>query len=262
MQQFNREHVASVRDDKGLCMARRAIAQETHMPIRSKRTMFVATALSVAATATWAMEYGTVVSSTPIVAAVPVPQQECVDQPVAVQQPPTGVGALIGGIAGAALGNSMGSGAGRAAATGIGLIAGSAIGNQVEANGQPPVSSTVRQCHTVNRYENRTIGYDVEYEYQGVRRHTQLAQDPGERIALNVNVAPADAAAPPRSAVPPPPQGAYPPAPPPAVYPMPYGSAPYYPTPYYPAPYYVRPWPVFGVGIGYGWGWGGYGHRH
>jgi uncharacterized protein YcfJ len=231
------------------------------MAIRSKPALFAVTALCAAASGAWATEYGSVLSSTPVVAAVPVPQQECTDQPVAVQPPPTGVGALIGGIAGAAFGNAVGSGAGRAAATGIGLIAGSVIGNQVEVNGQPPVSSTVRQCRTVTRYENRTVGYDVEYEYQGVRRNTRLAQDPGERIALNVSVAPADAALPPRGAVPPPP-AAYPQPPAPAVYPAPYYPAPYYPAPYYRAPVYVNPWPVVGVNLGYGWGWGGYGHRH
>lgn len=226
------------------------------MTIRSKPALFAVTALCAAAGSAWATEYGSVLSSTPVVAAVPVPRQECIDQPVAVQPPPTGVGALIGGITGAAFGNAVGSGAGRAAATGIGLIAGSFIGNQVEVNGQPPVLSTARQCRTVTRYENRTVGYDVVYEYQGMRRQTQLAQDPGDRIALNVSVAPADAAPPPPGAAPPPP-GAYPPPPAPAVYPTPYT-----PVPYYRAPVYVNPWPVVGVGLGYGWGWGGYGHRH
>jgi hypothetical protein len=166
---------------------------------------------------------------------------------------------LIGGIAGAAIGNSVGAGAGRALATGIGLMAGSTIGNQVEANGTPPVESTVRQCRTVTRYENRTIGYDVVYEYQGVRRQTRTATDPGDRIALNVNVAPVDAPSA-QAAYAPPPQASYVPPPvyyapsPPVVY-----AAPYY----YGPRYAVNPWPVvrIGVGLGYGWGWRG-GHHH
>jgi uncharacterized protein YcfJ len=224
--------------------------------------MFVVTTLSIAATAAWGTEYGSVVSSTPIVVAVPVQQQECSDQPVEYRQPSTGAGALIGGIAGAAIGNSLGGGFGRAAATGLGLVAGAAIGNQAEANSRPPVSSLARQCRAVTHYENRTTGYDVVYEYQGVRRRTQLTRDPGDRVALEVNVAPAEAGPLPQPVYAPrapieyqpPPQTYYPPAS--------YG-APYYAAPsayYYPAPYYVNPWPVVSVGIGFGGGWGG--HRH
>jgi uncharacterized protein YcfJ len=218
--------------------------------------LMLAVGLLGAALAASAAEFGTVVSATPISAAVPIPQQECSDQPAVYQRPTTGTGALIGGIAGAALGNSVGAGAGRALATGIGLLAGSAIGNQAEADGTPPVTSSVRQCRTVTRYENRIIGYDVVYDYQGVRRHTQTANDPGDRIALNVNVAPAESAppragyaAPPRSEVPPP---VYFAPEPPVVY-----AAPYY----YGPTYAVNPWPVLSLGLSYGRGWHG-GHRH
>jgi uncharacterized protein YcfJ len=226
------------------------------MSIRPTRLM-LAFGLLGATVAASAAEYGTVISATPVTAAVPIPQQECSDQPVVYQRPTTGAGALIGGIAGAAIGNSVGAGAGRALATGIGLMAGSTIGNQVEANGTPPVESTVRQCRTVTRYENRTIGYDVVYEYQGVRRRTQTATDPGDRIALNVNVAPVDA---------PPAQAAYAPAPQATYVPPPVYYAPQppvvYAAPYYYGPRYaVNPWPVVSIGVGYGWGWRG-GHHH
>jgi hypothetical protein len=101
--------------------------------------------LSVAPTGAWASEYGRVVSATPIAAAVPVPQRECIDRPVVYAQPNSGVGALIGAITGAAIGSNVGGGTGRAAAAAIGLIAGSVIGDRVE--GCPaPAASTVRQC--------------------------------------------------------------------------------------------------------------------
>ena len=226
------------------------------MSIHPTRLM-LAIGLFGATVAASAAEYGTVVSATPITAAVPIPQQECSDQPVVYQRPTSGAGSLIGAIAGAAVGNSVGAGAGRALATGIGLLAGSAIGNQVEANGTPPVESTVRQCRTVTRYENRTIGYDVVYEYQGVRRHTQTASDPGDRIALNINVAPVDSA-PPQAAYPTQPQATY--VPPPVYYaPQPEVV---YAAPYYYGPRYaVNPWPVVSIGLGYGWGWHGGGHH-
>jgi uncharacterized protein YcfJ len=202
-----------------------------------------------------------VVSSTPLVMAVPIPQRQCADEQVMYQQPTTGAGALIGAIAGAAIGNSIGGGAGRAAATGIGLVAGSEIGNRAEANAASPVTSTVQRCRTVTRYENRTVAYDVVYDYQGVRRSVRLGQDPGERIALEVNVAPSGAMAQGRPAAPvyaeAQPEVIYEQAPPQVVY-----STPGY---YYGYPAYVNPWPYVAVGIGLGWqngGRGGYGHGH
>jgi uncharacterized protein YcfJ len=219
------------------------------MKSRFQPALLALPALCLVAGGARATEYGTVVSVTPVVAAVPVAQQQCADQPVYYQQPTTGAGALIGAIAGAAIGNTMGAGAGRAVATGIGFVAGSAIGNQVEAQGRPPVEGSQQRCSTVSRYENRTVGYDVVYDYQGVRRSTRLAQDPGERIALDVQVAPVGAAAP----VAPPPPVAYeqaPPPPPRVVYASPY--------PYYSGPQvYVNPWPVFIFGGSYGGGYGG-----
>ena len=236
------------------------------MNVRFRPALIAAAVCGAASTGAWAAEYGTVISSTPIVAAVPVPQRECVDQPVVYQQPTSGVGALLGAIAGAAIGHNIGGGDGRALATGVGLVAGSAIGDHVEGNSLPPVASTVRQCRTVTRYENRTVGYDVVYDYQGVRHHTRMSQEPGERIALNVAVTPAygDSPAPVYDAAPP---VAYAPsyapvyAPPPAVV---YGP-PVYAAPAYAPRVVVNPWPVvrFGFGGYEGWhGWhGGDDHR-
>jgi len=221
-------------------------------------------ALCAALGSAWATEYGAVVSSTPVLQSVPVPQRVCSDQEVVYQQQPSGAGAVIGAIAGAALGSTVGGGFGKAAATGIGLVAGSAIGNQVEANGLPPTTSTVQHCRTVTRYENRVVGYDVVYDYQGMRRSVRLAQDPGQSVALEVNVAPA-------GAMPPQAMAAAAPPPPPTVI---YEDAPrvvYAPQPrVYAAPVYVNPWPYYppAVYIGGGWGWGrGYyggwgGHHH
>jgi len=211
----------------------------------------------------WATEYGAVVSSTPVMQSVPVPQRVCNDQEVVYQQQPSGAGALFGAIAGAALGNAIGGGGGRVAATGIGLVAGSAIGNQVEANGLPPTTSTVQRCRTVTRYENRLVGYDVVYDYQGVRRSVRMSQDPGQSISLEVNVAPTGAL---------PPQAmAAAAAPPPTVVVEDAPQIVYAPQQrVYAPPVYVNPWPYYppAVYIGGGWGWGrgyygsGWGGRH
>ncbi|MGS0754614.1 glycine zipper 2TM domain-containing protein [Roseateles sp. GG27B] len=138
-----------------------------------------------------ATEYGRVVSSTPVTAQVQVPQQQCSDQQQQVPTRPSGAGAVIGAVIGGVVGHNLGDGFGRAAATGLGVVAGSVIGDRVEAANTPPTDVAVRNCQNWTRLENRLIGYDVVYEYQGRRFATRLAQDPGQSIALNVNVVPA-----------------------------------------------------------------------
>ena len=167
--------------------------------------------LAAAAGGAFATEYGSVVSSTPVTGDVAVPQRQCFDEEQAVAAPRTysssGAGALIGAVVGGVVGNSVGAGVGRAAATGIGAVAGAAIGDRVEANGTPQAAPetaihTVRRCQTVSRHEQRVIGYDVLYDYAGKRYSTRLAQDPGERIPLDVRVTPVGALPPPRATAP------------------------------------------------------------
>jgi uncharacterized protein YcfJ len=201
-----------------------------------------------------AAEYANVISATPVTGSVPVPRQACADGERIVQQQPSGAGALIGAIVGGVVGNQFGHGAGRAAATGLGVVAGSAIGNQAEVNGNPATAVPVRDCRTVTQYENRVVGYDVVYEYNGQRYTTRTAGDPGSRLAIDVRPsgdAPNDQGGPPATyadAAPAYPAAGYATAPP-AYY---YGQAPVY---YGPAPYYYGPT----IGIGF---YGGYGYRH
>ncbi|WP_212745138.1 glycine zipper 2TM domain-containing protein [Hydrogenophaga sp. 2FB] len=139
-------------------------------------------------------EQGRVISSTPIVQQVAVPREVCSDQQVTYEGQKSGAGALMGGIAGGAVGNAIGDGSGRAAATVIGLIGGAMLGNRIEGPGQP-YTETYRQCGTQTYYDNRTVAYDVVYEYAGRQYRTQMAQDPGRYVRLNVS--PADAMPPP-----------------------------------------------------------------
>jgi len=233
-----------------------------------------------------AAQYANVVSATPITNSVAVPRQDCVQSERLVQGQPSGAGALIGAIAGGVIGNQFGHGFGRAAATGVGVVAGSAIGNNVEANATAPQSVPVQRCRTVNAYESRVVGYDVVYEYNGQRYTTQLPNDPGPRLAIDVRPtagAPLDRVGPPVS------HGAVPPATyaqtapsysevPPAYYdaspayydasPGYYAPAPVYYSAPYSAPYYVAP-AAIGLGIGYwvgrtwhaGYRHGWHGHR-
>ena len=152
------------------------------------KTLAFLTIAAVTATGAFAQERGRVLSSTPITQQVAVPQQVCSDQPVAVAPRSTGAGAVVGAIAGGLLGNAIGGGGGRAAATGAGLIGGAMLGNQVESSG-PAQYQNVRQCSTQTFYQNRTVGYNVTYEYNGRSYTTQSATPPGKWIALNVQPA-------------------------------------------------------------------------
>jgi uncharacterized protein YcfJ len=209
-----------------------------------KRFTLIAAALAAsAAGSAMAADYGTVISKTPAYAQVSVPQRQCVEQEQTYRQAPSGVGGLLGALAGGAVGNALGSGGGRAAATGIGVIAGAMIGDRAEANAAPTVTTPVQSCQTVGRLENRFVGYDVVYEYGGQRYTARVPNDPGDRIALNVNVAPAGGEVPaPVVAV----------AAPTVVY-----SAP--PVVYGPPVYGPVVGPVYGgpvIGISAGWGYG------
>ncbi|MBH1978262.1 MAG: glycine zipper 2TM domain-containing protein [Comamonadaceae bacterium] len=132
-----------------------------------------------------AQEQGRVLSVTPIVQQVAYPRQVCSNEIVYSGQRTTGGGAVLGAIAGGAAGNAIGKGNGRAAATAIGLIGGAVLGNQIEGQGRPEYE-TVQRCGTETTYENRTVGYNVVYEYAGRQYSTQTATDPGRYIAVQV----------------------------------------------------------------------------
>lgn len=214
-------------------------------------------------TAASAEEVGRVISSTPVIQQVAVPRQVCNTQQVVVQQPNSGGGAIVGAIVGGLLGNTIGHGMGRAAATGLGVVAGAAVGDSVEGRNHP---QAVQQCTTQTSYENRTVGYNVQYEYAGKEYNVQLPYDPGQTIRLQLTPVGATSAPPDTAGVPPAPSSAQPVivAPPLAQIVMPMVAAPVpvaYPAYYYagPSPYY-RPY-YAPISLSLGFGWSGH-HRH
>ena len=219
-----------------------------------------------------AEEFGRVISATPVIQQVTVPRQVCNVQQVAQPSGNGGAGAVLGAIIGGVLGNQVGHGMGRAAATGAGVIAGAAIGDNVSSNGYN--SRAVQQCGTQMTYENRTTSYNVTYEYGGKQYSTQMANDPGPQIRLQLtpvgsSMAPAgiiesqgetylpqnvavSPVAVPDSTI------GYP------VYSQPHYSQPYYSQPVYAQPYYQPYYAPIGlsIGLGYGYGGGYRGNRH
>ena len=214
--------------------------------MKLKTTLAAAVAATALAPLAAQAEVARVISATPVMASVAVPNRVCTEEQQLVGARPSGAGAVIGAIAGGVLGHQVGGGFGRAAATGIGAVAGAAIGNGIEvnaANAYPPTAVPVQRCQTVSAYENRTVGYDVVYEYAGRRYTTRTSRDPGPEIEVDVRPAGAIADAPPQARYldAPPPRGAYAVAPvvaaPPVVYVAP-------PVGYY-GGYYVGPGPRY-----------------
>ncbi|MDD2546474.1 MAG: hypothetical protein PHI55_09355 [Burkholderiaceae bacterium] len=180
-------------------------------------------------------EQGRVLSVTPVVQQVGIPQQVCSPETVYQHARPSGAGALLGAIAGGAVGNAVGGGGGRAAATALGLVGGALLGNQIEGPGAAQYQ-TVPRCTTEIHYENRTLAYDVVYEYAGRPYTTRTANDPGPWIAVSVQ----PLATRPGPAYAPPPPG-YGPAGWPASAPRPGWGPPSYPMPAATPPGYGPP---------------------
>lgn len=206
-----------------------------------------------------ASETARVLSSTPVIQQVAVPRQVCSQQPMVVEGPRTsGAGSVIGAIAGGLLGNTIGHGGGRAAATALGVMGGALVGNSVEAQGSPGYVQNAQQCTTQTTYENRTVAYNVTYEYNGQQYTTQMQQDPGPTLRLQLSPMGANSAPPMEYANPNPVYSDVPQAViinQPVVVPN---------TVVYPAGYYRPYYPPVGIslGIGYSRGYGHGGHRH
>jgi uncharacterized protein YcfJ len=208
-----------------------------------------------------AVDIARVISATPVIQQVAVPRQVCTDQQVAVQQPKSGAGAVVGAIVGGALGSAAGGhGAGRAAATVLGAVGGSVVGDRIEGSPDPELR-TIRQCSTQTAYENRTVAYNVVYEYAGKQYSAQMPHDPGPTLALQIGpVGSVGSATSNSSVASEPPRQTYPAdipvyeeAPPVVI------AQPVYPV-YYPRPYYYPPVSL-NFGFGY-WGDGYRGHHH
>lgn len=199
-----------------------------------------------------AQEMGRVISATPIVEQVGVPRQVCSTEQIAVQQPKSGAGAVMGAVAGGAMGNAVGGGTGKAAATMIGIIGGAIVGDRVEGAPQQQLQN-VQRCGTQTFYENRAVAYNVVYEYAGKQYSVQMPTDPGPTIRLQVSPIGAAAQAAPPTYTAQAPQTTY------AQSPNVIVAAP---TVIYPG-YYVQPYyPPVAVQLGFGY-WGGYrGHHH
>ncbi len=227
--------------------------------------VLVASALLGTHLAGQAVEYATVVSATPVVVSVPVARRQCADEQQVVQPRQSGAGAVLGAIVGGVIGHNVGAGMGRTAATGVGVIAGAVIGDQVEANTAQPYPTTVRNCRSSSMLEQRTVGYDVQYDYAGQRYSTRLPRDPAPRMAIDVRPAVGAGGEPAAQVYDMPQPGA---AATPYYRPVPAAGRPVAPVVYYDDAAYAQPYygtyivPSISLGFGYYGGYRGGRHGH
>jgi uncharacterized protein YcfJ len=150
-----------------------------------KKLLLLSTAL-ISSGVAMAQEVGRVISATPLMTQISVPRQVCTTETVAVQQQKSGAGALIGAIAGGAMGNAIGGGSGKAAATMIGLMGGAIVGDHIEGAPQTQFQN-VQRCSVQNYVENRTVAYNVVYEFSGKQYSVQMPNDPGPTLHLQLS---------------------------------------------------------------------------
>ncbi|MDR2212165.1 MAG: glycine zipper 2TM domain-containing protein [Pseudomonadales bacterium] len=146
-------------------------------------------------------EQAPVLSSTPIyeIQQSQQPRQECWQEQVQYQAPapsqsatPSIVGALIGGAIGNAVGHNKSN---KRVGAAVGAILGGSIGNDIGRNnsrGGGTYYETVERCRTVYTtvQEEKLVGYDVRYSYNGTPRTVRMPYDPGATVRVRVDVEP------------------------------------------------------------------------
>ena len=141
-------------------------------------------------------DYATVMQSKPVYRIVEMSrlQQQCKDEEVVYQQSrrKSSGNSLVGGILGAAVGHALGHRSKhRTGATIAGAIVGASI-----ADDNPRVVTQRRgiqnNCKMVpTRWEEeRIIGYNVVYRYNGRTFETRLPFEPGDSLKIRVMIVP------------------------------------------------------------------------
>jgi len=144
-------------------------------------------------------DWAQVVSATPVVQVISVPQHQRVCRQVQVRRmvperrsaTPSILGAVIGGI----IGNQFGGGRGRAAMTVAGAALGSSVAQDEQYRRYPPrhYQTVEDRCGYETHWHNQEqiTAWDVTYRYQGKLYQTRMNERPGDRIPVRVEVSPA-----------------------------------------------------------------------
>jgi uncharacterized protein YcfJ len=155
------------------------------------------------ASATTTYEEARVLSSTPIYHTVETrtPQRQCweeeVERPVRRQHDDSATPEILGAVVGGAIGNAVGhSTTNSKVGTVVGAVLGGSIAHDIEQSKRDEsadvVIQKVERCKTVSstRQEEKLVGYDVRYSYNGSERTVRLDRDPGATVKIRVSVEP------------------------------------------------------------------------
>ncbi|MCP4274662.1 MAG: hypothetical protein GY781_22280 [Gammaproteobacteria bacterium] len=148
-------------------------------------------------------DYATVVKSEPVYRTITVTEEEqqCYEQEVVYRQPLSKKSGnpLIGGILGAAVGHALGH---RSKHRKGATIAGAFVGASIASGNGAANNNSVRETRRIeNRCkmipisweEERLVGYDVIYKYNGKRFETRMPFKPNNRLKIRVNLTPVTA---------------------------------------------------------------------
>lgn len=145
--------------------------------------------------------FADVLESRPVYQSVTVsaPREQCWQEQVRIKgrhQSDSRTPALISAIVGGAIGNAVGNNSSsRKVGTVVGAVLGHSVGRDIVAANsrhEPARYQTVQHCEVVEEYydEERLMGYQVRYRYNGEDFSVRMDDDPGERIRLRVQVEP------------------------------------------------------------------------
>jgi len=144
-----------------------------------------------------------VVSTTPIYHTVEIttPRRECREEEVTRQErrrdrsdsaTPEILGAVIGGALGNAVGHSTTN---SKVGTVVGAVLGGTIAHDIDnANHEHDTvtTQTVERCRNVasTHQEDKLVGYDVRYRYNGNEQTVRMDHDPGDTVKIRVTAEP------------------------------------------------------------------------
>lgn len=142
-----------------------------------------------------------VISAQPVyqLTRIETPQERCVEERVVIErrnQQASGTPIIVSTIIGGALGNAVGN---NKSSTRVGAVLGAVLGNSVgrdiarqSQSSDTREYQTVERCETVfvSHEEERLLGYDVIYQFNGHQYSVRTEQDPGSQMKVRVEVQP------------------------------------------------------------------------
>lgn len=142
-----------------------------------------------------------VISAQPVyqLTRIETPQERCVEERVVIERrrpqasgTPIIVSTIIGGALGNAVGNNKSS---RRVGAVLGAVLGNSVGRDIARQSQSSETrdyQTVERCETVfvSHEEERLLGYDVIYQFNGQQYSVRTEQDPGSQMKVRVEVQP------------------------------------------------------------------------